>query len=69
MFTSSELIPIASSDADLSYLLLESDTFRGPDDDYYIDPSVLVAAGVPVNGTANIMQEINLAVMKAIPMA
>ena len=69
MFTSSELIPIASSDADLSYLLLESDTFRGPDDDYYIDPSVLVAAGVPVNGTTNIMQEINLAVMKAIPMA
>lgn len=60
VFTASQLIPLASSAVELTYLLLESETFRGPNSDYYVDPSVLVAAGVPVNGTANILQEIKL---------
>lgn len=61
VFTSSELIPISSSADDVVYLLLESETFRGSDTNdymYYVDPSVMVEAGVPVNGTANIIQEI-----------
>jgi hypothetical protein len=59
VFTASDLIPIASSSNEFSYLLLESDSFRGVDDNYTVDPSAMVEAGVPVNGTENILNEIN----------
>jgi len=59
VFTASSLIPIASTSDDFVYLLLESDSFRGPDEDYTVDSAAVVAAGVPVNGTENIVSEIN----------
>ena len=59
VFTENDLIPVAQSGKELSYLLLESDSFRGPDNNYYVDPSAMVSAGVPVNGTENIMQVIS----------
>ena len=59
MFTANDLIPIAFNSDDFIYLLLESESFRGPDDDYTVDSDAMVAAGVPVNGTDNIVREIN----------
>ena len=59
VFTSSDLIPTAPTGGDFTYLLLESESFRGPDDDYTVDSAAMVSAGVPVNGTDNIVEEIS----------
>ena len=54
VFTLNNIIPAASSSDELQSIL--STTFN--DWNYYVDPTVLEAAGVPINGTGAIMEQI-----------
>ena len=51
VFTEANLIPSAVSPNELSYIL--NSTFRF--ENYHVDPSEVSSAGVPLNGTENIL--------------
>lgn len=52
MFTEADLIPTATSSSELADILNETFWQNG----YYVDPADLAQAGVPVNGTENILR-------------